>query len=438
MGIKAALAGLFSGAKAEPSYLVQMVPRRADGFMPALQFSGSDLTQLMTQAVWAYVCIRRLGEDVASLPAVVQTYDEASGEWIPDREHQLNDVILKPWGPGPRKPRQGWPWLMEMTSYHHDIAGTALYRKRYAEVISKKTLLALQLLPPPPKTTGVPTQTADGWDNLEYWQLIGGETLLPSDSVAIIHADPGSTWRGLSPLVAAEQPTAIDWYSQRRIKYNLEQRIGAGMVMKVKGIFQLSTEKRAATMTAIEELHAAAEASGRPLVVGDAASVEGMPEQSTLADIPAHRLEALREVAGIFHIPLLVLGFADRGEYKDLDSALAGYWTLGLWPKLEVIYNSINAQGIWPHYGTDVRIWYDLTRSPLGLALLRIQAKAAEDLMKLGYPANDVNRRVHLGMPYHDELAVPNMPAVVAGRGQPGRPETEPAQPPALPEPEDE
>ena len=143
------------------------------------------------------------------------------------------------------------------------------------------------------------------------------------------------------------------------------------MVLKVKGIFQLSTEKRRATMEAIEELHAAAEASGRPLVVGDSASVEGMPTATTLADIPAHRLEALREIAGIFHIPLLVLGFADKGEYKDLDIALGGYWTLGLWPKLEVIYNSINEQGIWPHYGTDVRIWYDLTRSPLGLALLQ-------------------------------------------------------------------
>ncbi len=423
--------------KSEPSYMLQMVPVRDDGFMPAMQHTGSDLVQLMTQAVYSYLCIRRLGEDVASLPPIVQTRDSGTGEWVEDTEHPLNEIIRQPWGPGDQ-PRQGWPWLMEMTSYHHDIAGTALYRKRYADVLTKSRLLALQLLPPPPKTKGVATQTVDGWDHLQYWQLAGGETVLSQDTVAIIHADPGSTWRGLSPLIPAERPTAIDWYSHRRIKYNLEQRIGAGMVLKVKGIFQLNKEKRAATMTAIEELHADAEASGRPLVVGDSASVEGMPEQSTLKDIPAHRLEALREIAGIYHIPLLVLGFADRGEYKDVDSALGGYWTLGLWPKLETIYGTINQQGIWPHYGYDVRIWYDLTRSPLGLAVLRIQAKAADDLMKLGYPANAVNARLHLGMPYFDELARPNMPAVIAGREGPGRPETEPAQPEEPPEPEKE
>lgn len=436
MGIKDWWGGLWQTKSTPLSVTLQVTD---DGFMPAIGFgsgsgiggTGTELETLLTQAAWSYICMTRLAEDAAALTGIVQEWDTESGEWITDksRKHDLNNVLLYPYGQGVGKPRVGWSWLMELMSLHHDLTGAGLLRIVPDSESSPERLLALIPLPPPPYTKG--QERPDNTGILAGW-LVPGDRFLRADQVCnIYHTNSGSLWRGLSPLVAADRAIVIDWTSQQRTKYDLEQRIGAGMVVKIKGIFSASEEQRTKTMAALQELHGKASQSGLPLVVGDSTDVVGMPEGTALKDIPTHRRMAIQEIASVFKVPLPVIGIIDKAAYNQYDLALQAYWTLALQPKLNNIYQALNQQAVWPIYGPEVRLWYDTTDNPLGLAVARLKAKAAKEYMDLGYPANSVNRRFNLGMPEFDELERPNMPSVIAGR-EPGRPPNEEGEPPEI------
>ena len=84
---------------------------------------------------------------------------------------------------------------------------------------------------------------------------------------------------------------------------------------------------------------------------------------------------------------------------------------------LEELSEAVNAQAIWPLYGHEVRLWYNLTGSDIAIQLLAARADTAQKLVTLGYPTNDAARAAGLDMPEHPDLDVPNVAQVIAGRG---------------------
>ena len=399
------------GATAAPdearSYKI-VVQVGEDGFIPALQFEGSNLETLLKQATWSYVCLSRIAQDVSELPPVVQRKDR-DGEWVKDSSHELNRLLERPFGRGADAPPWDWSQLAETLVLHHQIKGNAYLRP--AKDALAKRLVALHLLNP--AFVRVKADDKGVARTYEYSQ----RPYPASEIVNIMNATPGSYYKGIGPLEAAQTAIAVDYHAHQRVKYNMEQRLSPGIVVKVKSLFGMDDEQREKIRTFLKDEFEGAANEGKPLITSEGTDLDSPPPPKK-DDIPQHRDQARQEILSIFNVPPPIVGIMDNATLQNADVAYRIYWSGCLQPVAGNIYKPINTQAIQPVYGSDVRLWYELADNEMGLAILRGRTGTAEGLFKLGYPANMAARRVGLGMPHVPELDTPNATLAIAGREQ--------------------
>lgn len=399
-----------------------LTPTSDANWIPALKFSADALDTLLTLSTWVYVCVTRVSTDISQLPGVIQFRKPGTNDWVnagdfgalnPDQSAALEDlsaILVRPFGKGKDVPPWGWAQLLETLSIHQDLCGNAFMR----EAKAAGRLIALHLLNP----YGV-TVTEDSRGVAKAYDFSKGGVPYPADEIVnVMAASPGSFWQGVAPLTAAEKAVTIDHTAQARIKWDMTQRIAPGMVLKIKNHFGMTATQRAEIETLLTASYGAVEQAGRPLVVGDQTDIFVPPENRSAADLPGHRIQARDEILSIFKVPPPIAGVMDNATLQNANVALRLYWLQALRPKIGQILDAINGQAVWPLYGPDVRIWFELSDNELGLAVLRERADVAKILVRdLDYSTNDANRRTGLNMPIRSpELDVMGTASVIAGR----------------------
>ncbi len=378
-----------------------------EGFMVAQNFTGGSLYTVLTQAIWTYICASRISQDVAGFPAIVQTREPGTNRWRVDPAHPLNDLLERPYGTAPVAPRWNWQQMIAAGALRQELGGNQFYRIASAG----SRLLALQLYLNELKanedtTTGLfTTYTPHGFT----------EEIPADEIVNVMSANPDSFWEGVSATIANEQATRVDYAASRRSRYDMETRVQPGVVFKVEGLFSLQEDRRDAVETYLAAQYEGASKAGKSLVVGDKTEIQGAPIHQ-VDDLPTHAANARDAIISSYHVSPPVVGVLRDVKYQTWEQALRAQFFLCVSPRLRNLYGAINSQAIRPLYGPNVRLWYDLVQSPLGLAALRERGETAKIYMDLGYPANALNERFQLEMPDFDELDRPNMGAVVAGR----------------------
>jgi len=220
----------------------------------------------------------------------------------------------------------------------------------------------------------------------------------------------------VSPTVANEQATRVDYAASRRIRYDMETRVSPGVVFKVKGIFTVSEEQYQSTKTKLENTYEGATKAGQSLVIGDDTEIQGAPLHQ-VDDIPTHAANARDAIISSFDVSPPMVGVLRDAKYTNWAEAKRAQFNNCLKPRLSNIYGTINSQAIDPLYPDGlVRLWYDQVQSPLGLAAIAERGETAKVYHDLGWPAKQINDRFDLGMPEFEGWDKPNMSAVVAGR----------------------
>ncbi len=411
------------GAK---SYSVQLLVSD-EGFMVAPTFTGGSLYTVYTQAIWTYICASRIAADITSFPTVVQTRDKGSLKWTTQPDHELNAVLARPYGKAPWAPRLNFQQVLATGVLRQELGGNQFYRIERAG----NRLLALQLyireLQPylPDPTTGV----------FERYRVDGTSAIVNVDQVVnVLHANPESTWSGVSPVVAAEQAIRVDYAASRRMRYDMETRVLPGLVFKVKSLFTMTEKQRDNAESMLASTFAGAVNQGKSLVVGDDTAIEKPPVMVS-GDIPAQAAIARDAIISAFDVVPPMVGVLAQVKYANLDKAARLQFANCIGPRLQNIYGAFNSQAITPIYDNRVRLWFDMVQSPLGLAALAERGEVATVYQKLGWPAKQLNDRFALEMPEFEGWDKPNMAAVVAGR-VPGEGSGDP--PPDEPDTDDE
>ena len=392
----------------QKSYSVQLVVGD-DGFMVSQNFSGGSLYTVYTQALWTYICAHRISLDVSTFPAIVQERIPGTERWALSPQHQLNDVLERPYGTAATAPRMTWQQMIATGVLRQELGGNQFYRI----VSTQGRLLALQLylselIADADKVTGL----------FSAYRVQGTNALVSSAEVVnVLHANPDLTWSGVSATVANEQATRVDYAASRRTRYDMETRVAPGVVFKVKGLFTVSSEQRDATEAYLAAQYEGATKAGKSLVVGDSTEIQGAPLHQ-VDDIPTHAANARDAIISSFGVSPPTVGVLRDARYQTWDNALRAQYALCIGPRISGIYRAINAQAIRPIYGPDVRIWFDLVQSPLGLAALRERAETAAAYQGLGWPAKHLNDRFGLDMPEFEGWDTANMGAVVAGHAE--------------------
>ncbi len=392
------------GAK---SYSVQLLVSD-EGFMVAPTFTGGSLYRVYVQAIWTYICASRIAADITSFPTVVQTRDKGSLKWTTQPDHELNAVIERPYGTAPRAPRLNFQQMLAIGVLRQELGGNQFYRIERAGNRLLALMLYIRELQPylPDPTTGV----------FENYRVDGTSAIISVDQVVNVrHANPESTWSGVSPVVAAEQAIRVDYAASRRMRYDMETRVQPGLVFKVKALFSMTKKQRDNAETMLAETFEGAVSAGKSLVVGDDTTVEKPPVMDS-GDIPAQAAVARDAIISAFDVVPPMVGVLGQVKYANLDKAMRVQFANCINPRLQNIYGTLNGQAVTPVYGPLVRLWFDMVQSPLGMAALAERGEVAIVYQKLGWPAKQLNDRFALEMPEFPGWDKPNMAAVVAGR----------------------
>ncbi len=403
MSIKSWLSDTF-GTK---SYTTQILVSD-DGFMVAPTFTGGDLYTVYTQALWTYICASRISQDVSSIPAVVQVRAKG-GAWENSPDHPLNAVLERPYGRAPFAPNWNWRQSVAAGTLRQELGGNQFYGIESSG--NRLLMLGLYLVELKANADHV-----SGY--FDSYTPEGGTAVIPVDKVVnVMSANPCSWWSGVSPTIANEQATRVDYAASRRMRYDMETRIDAGLIFKVKGLFTIDAKQKANIKADLAANYEGAVNAGKSMVVGDNTTIENAPK-ATVNDIPAQAIVARDSIVSSFGVSPPTVGILRDAKYQTWDQALRAQYFLCVSPRINNLYGTINSQAIKPIYGENVRLWYDLVQSPLGLAALRERGETAKVFMDLGFPAKQLNDRFALEMQPFAGWDRPNMATVVAGHAE--------------------
>jgi phage portal protein BeeE len=393
------------GAK---SYSVQLLVGD-DGFMVSQSFTSGSLLTVYTQAIWTYICASRISQDISNIPAVVQTRDGADAPWVTDPGHQLNEVLERPYGTHRSAPRWDWQQSIATGVLRQELGGNQYYMVQSAP--NRMLMLGLYLAE---LRANVDATTGE----FDSYTVEGTNAVVPADMIVnIMHANPDSWWSGVSPTVANEQATRVDYAASRRMRYDMETRVQPGLVMKVKALFSMNATQKAAALTMLENSYEGAVNAGKSLVVGDDVTIE-KPPIADAGDLPEQAKVARNAIISSFDVSPPMVGVLEDAKYTNWKEAKRAHFNLCILPRLNNIYRTLNNQAVTPVYGRDVRLHYDLVQSPLGLEPLAERGETAKIYYDMGWPAQAVNDKFDLQMPEFEGWDVSNMSTVVAGHAE--------------------
>lgn len=402
-------------------------------WIPTAAFLSGTMEEALEAATYSYACITANAEAMAELPGIVQLAGSPGGdEWVKDRErsHELNGLLRRPFGAargpeGEPVPKWSWAQLMETTAIQLYITGDSYWVK--APIRGGRGIGAVYLLPNP---KNVQVELAKSGYPKRYIAYIQGyrEEYGPDEIVHIMHSTTGSFGSGLSPLKAARKPIEIDQVTVNRQLANLKNRISPGMVISVEGAWGIKGKQREETEKYLKEQYQKAEKDGMPLVMGRGAKLLASPQTPRALTIFDTRRYSRDEMVAIYGTPPPMVGIYEAATLQNFSTARSIWWMGTLFPMLRRICGAINRQLVAPTFGEEVRIWYDLGGSDIGLQLMQDRIATAQGLVNLGYPTNMAAAHVGLGMPHVPELDRPNVNFIVAGREEPAptEPEKEP------------
>ena len=405
------------GAK---SYSVQLLVGD-DGFMVTPTFTGGSLYNVYTQAVWTYICASRISADIISFPAVVQTRDAGSRKWVTQPDHDLNAVLERPYGTAAWAPRLNWLQMLAAGVLRMELGGNQFYRIESAGNRLLSLMLYMRELQADVTTGGIPSPLTSPFTGsltgpfTEYLVTATGTRVSVDKVVNILHANPDSTWSGVSPATPAEQSIRVDFAASRRMRYDMETRVQPGLVFKVKALFTMSDKQVERAETMLANTFEGAVNAGKSLVVGDDTTIERAPLMES-GDIPAQAAIARDAIVSAYDIPPPWVGILGQAKYAHLDKVARVHFANCIGPRLLNIYGAFNSQAITPIYDNRTRLWFDMVQSPLGLAALAERGEVATKYQAMGWPAMQLNDRFALEMPEFKGWDRPNMPAVIAGR----------------------
>lgn len=396
------------------------------GFIPEVRFVGDALEQVYTGSVWAYAAIAGNAGACGSLPGIVQEegIEEGQADWIRDKKHPLTRFIKQPLPPNSGLPDWSWQQVIELVCMQLDLCGNSYWR------ILDTTGGSIWLQPLHPQDVEV--ILVNGL--ISHYRVIfsnrptgsggvGQLDLMPSEVVHITNTSPSALFDGTAPTTAGIRAMEVDRVASERQKWNLINKISPGMVISIKGLFGISAKQRTETEKYLQENFQRATDEGRPLVIGEGNTVEAAPMTIQQLDYFDTRKFARDEVLATYGTPPPIVGVYDQATLQNFKEARVIWWSSALFPRLKRVFGAFNRQLIDPRFNksnnsADVRLWYNVTGSDIGLQLIDQKLDIGLKYSKLGYPTNAINTRLELGMPAFPELNIPNVQLVEAGRGE--------------------
>ena len=387
----------------------------ASGFMQIPTFASDVLDEAIAASTWYYACTVANARAASDLPPIVQVKD-ASGDWERDREHPLNDLLAVPFNNTPRWPRWSWKQLAQTIFMQLPATGNAFLKPAImTDTPTEQRVTALFPLMSPSTVEGI-VNRADGL--LDGWDLHDGSPRLAvNDLVNIMTPTAGSLWDGIAPMAVATEAIETDAIAGSRQRWNMENRVSHGVIISIEDEwgFGATSTQETKILDKLAEQYTASADDGKPIILGKGAKISAPPTSEELQVFDTRNFSK-KEILAVCQTPPPMIGDYENATLQNFDKAFVAWWMNVLFPLNHDLYGSLNSQAIWPVYGTGTRLWYDTSRTDIGVMLQSAKLEVAKKILALGHTANTAASEVGLDLPWFKELEVFNRDLQTAGR----------------------
>lgn len=104
------------------------------------------------------------------------------------------------------------------------------------------------------------------------------------------------------------------------------------------------------------------------------------------------------ELCAILDTPAVLVGAVADPSYSNAGAARLTWWEDRVDPMLRWVAARLNMELVQPYYGDEIELRYDISGVPAFRKALAEKAATAKILVSMGWPLNDVNAKLHLGM----------------------------------------
>ena len=337
--------------------------------------------------VWIYRCIRLICDALSSLEWEIQS---ESGDPVADAHpgaallaNPSRDMLWSEWV-------ETWAtYLLLDGAAHAELVGA----EQGGEIMAMDLLSPIGLAPRPigPTAEAAPYQYLDP-DLARHFSI-------PYESVHV--------WRYLSPVrrLAHQSPTqptaegiATDNEARRWSRMGLANSAVPSGALVLPPEKQIDAKTRERTKRVLERGFSGSNAFKAMLLEGGA---EWREFGKTAREMEYSQLRMLtaREICAAFGVSTWLAG-AEEAKYENYRVARMAFWQDTVIPIAERLRRGL--QAVYDRSWPEVTVAYSLESTPAMTGSFLERLEGAHQLAKLGYPINEINVRMDLGMPDQD------------------------------------
>ena len=386
--------------------------------------AGSVVSAPYKQSIWVYSCINTIAQNLQRVPWLLK---KDAGTLEPDiiETGPLYELFLNP------NPYMTGKTLIEATFIYFCLRGEAFWILDGRDNISQIpkeiwTFDPLRFEEVQSKTTGL----------LLGWKYKGiTDTFFSVDEVIQFKMfNPYNDIRGLAPMEASRLSVDQDYQSSQFNKAFFDNGAKVGGFISIPKDVDLTDEQFNRLVKQFEDRHVGAginqksKAHKIAVVEGGGQFTEAKLTQKDMDFIEGKKLTR-QEICSAYKVNEVVLGiYSGIKSYEGIKAAHKAFWEECLVPKIEYFQ-----EVLWAKFFSKIgvrrgkgRIWGEFDLANVGplQANYYEKVKTAMNMFHMGWPINDINKRLQLGMkevPWGNEWWVPGgfLPVTSLTNGKP-------------------
>jgi HK97 family phage portal protein len=353
----------------------------ASGHATGLSFQEA-VTRGYKNLVWVHRCVNAIGSAVGSVPwKAFRVQSDGKQTWLPG--HQLERLLERPNKHYTRKEMmEAWAVYLSLSvnSYQEVVF---VQGKPYELYVLRPDWM----LPVPDAMLYVSGYKMDAGQG-------GKAEFKPEEILHFKYLDPMNEFIGMSPLAAAARTIATEDAASKWNKSIFDNSAVPSGILKIPAT-SVQKKERDAIRDELnieftqENLH-------RPMVLWGGMEWQKMSMDAKDLDFLKQRELNKFEICAVLECPPQVVGATVDPTYANYEVARTAFWEDCIIPKLEWFKSVINAR-IAPYFGTDIIADFDISDIPALRSSFKEKVETSHRLWLMGYPINQINRRVGLG-----------------------------------------
>jgi len=401
--------------------------------------SGAALSDAYAQSVWVHSCVRMLGENIANIP------------WRISLDVRGGDDLIEA-GPVVELFERPNPFMSHYDFWELLLAWMALRGRAYVVATDRQNNI-VRLRGRMRKDPALARLWILDADRVQRMPAVGGQmvwryaadmdipiaaqVLLPEELLLLRFPAPSAPIDGMAPLKVAQLAAQTDYAAAQVMKGLMVNNADTGLVVTAQQ--PLTEEQREQVLAALRERKRQAGTADRPLVMGGVSVEKPLLSMVDMQFLENRRMSR-QEICAVFGVPQELLGIsedANRSVSEAVRLSFIDYRIEPLCYRIEAVM-----QVVCDAFDESLVGWFDVDSLPIRAAARRSRIDAAVKLWGMGYPANEINQALDLGLPAIAGGDVGYLPfsvqpatgpgsAVEGGNDFPGAPEGEADVPPA-------